>query len=98
MATGKLCNPNIPFQLFVSAFRRKKILDAMVIKDKTKAKCDGEKVLKAYIKQIMFRKIREISEKGEDASGFTLQMVEDPTLLIRDLKNKAETAIKKSVD
>jgi len=95
MATGKLCKPNIPFQLFVSAFRRKKILDAMVGREHTKSKVEGEKILKAYIKQIMFRKIKDLAEKGEDVSNFNLQMIEDPKLLIRDLKIKASNAIKK---
>ena len=50
----------IPFPLFISKFRRKKILDAMMNKDKT-----GEKVLLAYRNQIAQAKIREKIENGE---------------------------------
>jgi hypothetical protein len=42
-------NPNIPFSLFISSYRRRKILDAMMSKEKNK-KEDGEKILNNYKK------------------------------------------------
>eukprot|EP00347_Sterkiella_histriomuscorum_P013147 403365832 len=47
-------NPNIPFQLFISSYRRRKILDAMMNKDKNK-RDEGEKILNNYRKQIAER-------------------------------------------
>ncbi|CDW82832.1 ef hand family protein [Stylonychia lemnae] len=62
-------NPNIPFQLFISGYRRRKILDAMMNKDKNK-KDEGDKILNNYKKQITERTAREKVDKGE-ASGKT---------------------------
>ena len=57
-------NPNIPFSLFISSYRRRKILDAMMAKDKTK-RDDGEKILNNYKKQIAEKMAREKAEMGE---------------------------------
>jgi hypothetical protein len=54
----------MPFSLFVSSYRRKKILDAMMSKDKSKREV-GEKIMTNYKKQIAEKMAREKAEKGD---------------------------------
>lgn len=61
-------NPNIPFSLFISSYRRRKILDAMMNPVKTK-KEEGEKILNNYKKQIAEKMAREKAEHGEGLSS-----------------------------
>jgi len=61
-------NPNIPFSLFISSYRRRKILDAMMNPVKNK-KEEGEKILNNYKKQIAEKMAREKAERGEGFSG-----------------------------
>jgi len=68
MTRGELTekdSPNMPFRLFISYFRRRKLLDAMMAKDGYK-KEKGERVLKAYSKQLATQKLKsKLEEKGE---------------------------------
>ncbi len=54
-------NPNIPFQLFISSYRRRKILDAMMNPVKNK-RDEGEKIMLSYKKQIAEKSARERGE------------------------------------
>ena len=60
-------NSNIPFSLFITAMRRKKILASMQSKDERVRK-DGERILNNYKKQLAERLVREAIEKGETTS------------------------------
>lgn len=51
-------NENAPFQLFISGYRRKMILQSMMSKDPQK-KRDGDKILENYKKQLAERMARE---------------------------------------
>jgi hypothetical protein len=63
-------NPYIPFSLFISSYRRRKILDAMMNPNKQK-KEDGDKILNNYKKQIAEKMAREKAERGESfTSGY----------------------------
>ena len=57
-------NPNIPFSLFISSYRRKKILDAMMSKT-DKDKKDGEHILNNYKKQLAEKMAREKANRGD---------------------------------
>jgi centrin-1 len=54
-------NENIPFSLFISSQRRRKILQSMWAKD-DKLKKDGEKILANYKKQLAEKLAREQAE------------------------------------
>lgn len=54
----------MPFSLFVSSYRRKKILDAMMSKDKSKREV-GEKIMTNYKKQMAEKMAREKAERGD---------------------------------
>jgi len=56
-------NENIPFSLFISSQRRRKILQSMQAKD-DRLKKDGEKILNNYKKQLAERLAREHAEAG----------------------------------
>lgn len=51
-------NENIPFSLFISSMRRKKIMQSMMAND-DKQKREGEKILVNYKKQLAERMARE---------------------------------------
>lgn len=55
-------NENIPFSLFISTQRRKKILASMMSKDPSEKK-DGEKILANYKKQLAEKLAREHMER-----------------------------------
>ena len=55
-------NENIPFSLFISSQRRRKILQSMWAND-DKVKKDGEKILGNYKKQLAEKLAREQAEK-----------------------------------
>ena len=57
-------NPNIPFSLFISSYRRKKILDAMMSQN-DKNKKDGEHILNNYKKQLAEKMAREKANRGD---------------------------------
>jgi len=57
----------IPFSIFISTYRRKKILDAMMGKT-TKEKEEGSRILNNYKKQLAERMARQRAEKGESLS------------------------------
>jgi len=74
MINGKLMDsmdPNLPFLLNVSQFRRKKILDAIMSEDKTKRE-DGQKILQAFKKQLLFKKQQDKIAKGENPNEISL--------------------------
>ena len=54
-------NENIPFSLFISSMRRKKIMQSMMAAD-DRQKRDGEKILNNYKKQLAERMAREQAE------------------------------------
>lgn len=58
----------IPFSIFISTYRRKKILDAMMGKT-PKEKEDGARILNNYKKQLAEKMARERTEKGESLSN-----------------------------
>jgi len=64
-------DPNLPFLLNVSQFRRKKLLDAIISEDKQK-KEDGQKILQAFKKQLVHRKQQEKISKGENPNELSL--------------------------
>lgn len=51
-------NENIPFSLFISSMRRKKIMQSMMATDE-RQKREGEKILNNYKKQLAERMARE---------------------------------------
>ena len=57
-------NSNIPFSLFITSMRRRKILQSMWAKDET-VKKDGERILSNYKKQLAEKLAREAVENGE---------------------------------
>ena len=57
-------NPNIPFSLFISSYRRRRILDSMM-NDDEKAKKEGEVILNNYKKQIAEKMARTKAERGD---------------------------------
>ncbi len=57
-------NSNIPFSLFITSMRRRKILQSMQSKDERGRK-DGERILNNYKKQLAERLAREAIDKGE---------------------------------
>jgi centrin-1 len=57
-------NSNIPFSLFITSMRRRKILQSMWAKDET-VKKDGERILGNYKKQLAEKLAREAIENGE---------------------------------
>lgn len=61
-------NPYQPFSLFISGYRRTKILDAMMNKDDKKKK-EGELILNNYKKQLAERMAREKADRGETISN-----------------------------
>jgi len=74
MINGKLMDsmdPNLPFLLNVSQFRRKKILDAIISDDKQK-KEDGQKILQAFKKQLLMKKQQDKIAKGENPNDISL--------------------------
>jgi hypothetical protein len=56
-------NPHIPFSLFISSYRRRKILDAMMSKESS-SKTEGKVILSNYKKQLAERMVREKTEAG----------------------------------
>jgi len=74
MINGKLManmDPTLPFLLNVSQFRRKKILDAIMSKEKFK-KEDGQKILQAFKKQLVHKKQLEKAAKGENPNELSI--------------------------
>jgi len=74
MINGKLMDsmdPNLPFLLNVSQFRRKKILDAITSEDKGKRE-DGQKILQAFKKQLVHKKQQEKIARGENPNDISL--------------------------
>ncbi len=57
----------IPFSIFISTYRRKKILAAMMGKT-NKEKEDGARILNNYKKQLAEKLAREKAERGEALS------------------------------
>ena len=57
----------IPFSIFISTYRRKKILDAMMGKT-IKEREEGARILNNYKKQLAERMARQRAEKGESLS------------------------------
>ena len=71
MSTGQLgdeMDPNVPFRLNVSQYRRKRILEAIMSAQKEK-KDKGQKILQAFKKQLILLKQEDKSIKGEDPNG-----------------------------
>jgi hypothetical protein len=60
----------IPFSIFISTYRRKKILAAMMGKT-TKEKEEGARILNNYKKQLAEKLAREKAERGEVLSSTT---------------------------
>lgn len=57
-------NPNIPFSLFISSYRRRKILDAMMSSNDRNKK-EGEHIMSNYKKQLAEKMAREKTNKGD---------------------------------
>ena len=64
----------IPFSIFISTYRRKKILDAMMGKT-PKEKEEGARILNNYKKQLAERMARQRAEKGESLSAMSKSKV-----------------------
>jgi len=60
----------IPFSIFISTYRRKKILDAMMGKT-MKEREEGSRILNNYKKQLAERMARQRAEKGESLSAMS---------------------------
>lgn len=58
----------IPFSIFISTYRRKKILAAMMGKT-SKEKEEGTRIMNNYKKQLAEKMTRERAEKGESLSA-----------------------------
>ena len=58
----------MPFSLIISSYRRRKILDAMMNKDKQK-RDDGEKILNNYKKQIAERENPKTNKNNQNTGG-----------------------------
>jgi hypothetical protein len=58
----------IPFSIFISTYRRKKILGAMMGKT-IKEKEEGTRILNNYKKQLAEKMAREKAEKGESLNN-----------------------------
>lgn len=57
----------VPFSLFISTYRRRKILDAMM-SNNDKSKKEGEVILNNYKKQLAEKMAREKADRGETMS------------------------------
>ena len=67
LTTGKLQSDDeqeLPFSLFISSKRRRKLLDSMMSTD-TKEKAQGEVILHNYKKQLAERMAREKVDRGQ---------------------------------
>jgi len=63
----------IPFSIFISTYRRKKILAAMMGKS-NKEKEEGTRILNNYKKQLAEKMAREKAERGESLSNTAYSM------------------------
>lgn len=64
-------NENAPFQLFISGWRRKMILDSMMATDDVKRK-QGEKILENYKKQLADRMTREkVNQQAKSSASMS---------------------------
>ena len=63
----------IPFSIFISTYRRKKILAAMMGKS-SKEKEEGTRILNNYKKQLAEKMAREKAERGESLSNTAYSM------------------------
>ena len=79
----KVGKQEIPFQLFITRFRREKRLDSMQQNLGSRRQVEGEKVMNAYKNQIAQAKMRERIQKGQNLDGQDIE----------GLKNEIESYI-----
>jgi len=79
MYTGKLMDnmdPNLPFKLNVSQYRRRKLLDAIMLPEREKDKKEqGIKILQSFKKQVVNNKQRDKIAKGENPNDISIDQV-----------------------
>lgn len=91
MISGGYNKGKMPIPLFISDFRRKMIIQAM-IGDNQKQKEKGKKIAQAFEKQMLIKKEKEKEDRGEEDDAEAIKVVSAAHIdeLQQQLNSKAE--------